>query len=141
MAGFEVRQFLPEDAAEIRLQPYMEVITDADVWRTATVKGECFTGFHDGRIIVCSGLIRHWSTRAEAWLLMGCPVSRVEMLWIHRRVLEFLNGLDVARVETTVDDSFDAGHRWARMLGFNAEGLMRKFGPDGSDYQMYARVA
>ena len=71
---------------------------------------------------------------------MGCPIDRAEMLWIHRRVSDFLDRSDVDRIETGVRESFKAGHRWAKMLGFQAEGLMRRFGPDGSDYQMYARI-
>jgi hypothetical protein len=36
--------------------------------------------------------------------------------------------------------NFEPGHRWARMLGFEQEGLMRAFGHDGSDMVMYSRV-
>jgi hypothetical protein len=140
LAEFDLRQFEPSDAGEIQLQSYMEVPSDPKVWEAAASGGDCFTGRHDGRIIVCSGIVRHWQTRAEAWLLMGCPVSRTEMLWIHRRVSDFLENAGIVRIETTVKQNFDAGHRWAKMLGFKAEGRMSRFGPDGTDYQMYARV-
>ena len=37
-------------------------------------------------------------------------------------------------------EQFEPGHRWATMLGFEREGLMRAFGQDGSDMVMYSRI-
>jgi hypothetical protein len=43
-------------------------------------------------------------------------------------------------VELTVLKHFAAGHRWAKMLGFEIEApLMRGYNPDGTDSVGYAR--
>jgi hypothetical protein len=44
------------------------------------------------------------------------------------------------RVEITVKHDFEQGKKWAESLGFEQEGLLRKYGPNGEDYFMYARV-
>lgn len=44
------------------------------------------------------------------------------------------------RIQIEVRKDYTGGQRWAESLGFQQEGLMRKYGPDGSDYYLYARV-
>lgn len=45
------------------------------------------------------------------------------------------------RIEAVVKCEFKAGHRWARFLGFELEApRMSKWGDDGTDYALYARV-
>lgn len=47
---------------------------------------------------------------------------------------------NVHRSEITVQDDFIQGHRWARALGFEWEGLLKQYGPDKSNYGIYGRV-
>jgi hypothetical protein len=44
------------------------------------------------------------------------------------------------RIEATVDVGFTEGERWMTLLGFEYEGLMRAYRPDGQDMLMFARV-
>lgn len=52
----------------------------------------------------------------------------------------FLKSNGVRRAQMTVRRDYHAGMRFARFLGFSPEALMMKYGPDGSDYWLYARV-
>jgi hypothetical protein len=45
------------------------------------------------------------------------------------------------RIECTVDVGFGAGLRWARLLGFVEEARMSRFGLDGADHFLFARIA
>lgn len=49
--------------------------------------------------------------------------------------------LDLNRAQVLVKGDFTAGKRWAEVLGFVQESVMKKFGPNGEDYSMYVKVA
>jgi len=45
------------------------------------------------------------------------------------------------RIQASVSASDTKALRFASWLGFEDEGLMKKYGPDGSDYRRVARFA
>jgi hypothetical protein len=45
-----------------------------------------------------------------------------------------------SRVHISVDSANDSAFKFAKALGFEVEGIMRQFGPDGSNYYMMARI-
>lgn len=47
----------------------------------------------------------------------------------------------VHRVQMDVQTDYEAGHKLAKALGFEAEGIMKKFGPSKKDYTLYARTS
>lgn len=47
----------------------------------------------------------------------------------------------VQRIQVSVRCDFIEGYRWARSLGFSCEGVMKHYGPNKSDYYLFARVA
>ncbi len=101
--------------------------------------GNAFTAIKDGRVLGCAGVERVWPDRGIAWSLLGA-ISPSEMLAVHRRVAGFLDDQALRRIEMTVDAAHAPGHRWARMLGFQFEGTLRAFTPDGRDCALYARI-
>lgn len=44
------------------------------------------------------------------------------------------------RLQATIRADVDFAERWIEVLGFEKEGLLRKFGPSGEDHFMFARV-
>lgn len=84
--------------------------------------------------------MEHWPGRHNAWFV---PTSLAPhcMLRITRLVDKF-TGPVKGRIEVTVRADFAAGHRWAKMLGFeveNAPGLLMGYGPMGEDHIAYVR--
>lgn len=139
----EVAQFKPTDLDELRLQPAQEYLA-AFVGRTGYGQelvdaGPCYTGRFRGGIVICAGVVNLWQGRGSAWALLSADAGLC-MRAVHREVLRFLDGCGIKRVEAYVYPQFEAGHRWATMLGFEREGLMKAFGHDGNDMVMYARV-
>ena len=59
---------------------------------------------------------------------------------VKSRIENYEMKLDLRRVQCTVRDGFPFLVKFIKMLGFEREGLMRKFGPEGDDYYLYARV-
>ncbi len=101
--------------------------------------GNAFTAIKSGRVLGCAGVEVIWSNRGVAWSLLG-KITAPEMLGVHRRVLDFLNKQSLQRIEMTVDAAHTAGHRWARMLGFQHEGRLRAYTPEGRTCDLYARI-
>jgi hypothetical protein len=94
----------------------------------------------DGDIpIMCAGVAEMWTGRYAAWAWLSKDAGR-KMVALTRIVDDYLNTRPYRRIEAYVDDRFDAGHRWARMLQFEHEGLMRSFGAQGQDMAMYSRI-
>lgn len=97
-----------------------------------------WTAVVDGAPVVCAGTLKHWEGRHMAWAYLARE-SGPHMLWITREVKQRLAAVS-GRIEMTVLASFLAGHRWARLLGFEIETpLMRRYGPDRADHVGYVR--
>lgn len=93
---------------------------------------------NDG-VVACAGIQEIWDGRGLAWSILG-NTSGQNMARIHRAVLRALNICPYKRVEMYVNSTFSDGCRWADMLGFEREGLMRSFFPSGLDAYLYARM-
>lgn len=93
-----------------------------------------------GEIVFCAGIHDPWPGRAEAWALLADNLKH-KMLAVHRSVLEFLDKINIKRIEAVVDRDFTQGHRWVELLGFTLEAdRMRAYGYEGQDCSLYARV-
>ena len=101
--------------------------------------GQAFTAIRDGQILGCAGVETIWANRGIAWSLLG-QVTPFELLGIHRHVSAFLESLSLRRIEMTVDARHGSGRRWAVMLGFQREGTLRAYTPDGRDCHLYSRI-
>lgn len=142
--------FLPEHLRRPELADtrYAEQLGDPRVAAAIVIPGLSWSGFVGDCLIGCAGILPIWpgvggvGGRASAWaVLAGVP----RRCWpaITGKVHEICNdaqSMGWRRVETTVLDGFDAGARWAKRCGFEREGLMPGYGPDGSDHWMYGRV-
>lgn len=102
-------------------------------------KGVAWTGFINDRAVGCAGFAPQWEGRAVAWALFGRGIPKTVWPAIVRKVRAETQGIK-GRIEATVPFGFGAGCRLAKLLGFEIEGLMKAFGPDGSDHFLYARV-
>jgi hypothetical protein len=101
--------------------------------------GPAYSAVIDDKVIACLGIIPQWENRAIAWGLISGDAGKY-FIGVHKAVKRFLDLQDYARIETSVSCNFDQGHRWAQMLGFEREGMMRKYTPDGRDCDLYARI-
>lgn len=96
----------------------------------------------DGNTVVAiAGIHVRWAGVGLAWAWLGRGWQRHARL-ITDLVRDGLDKADLHRIETGVRADFVRGHRWVRRLGFEMETpLARGWGPDGSDYTLYVRVA
>ena len=99
----------------------------------------------DGRVLGAGGVIRHWTGRGEAWLMLSrlaTPRQRVLALRRCRQEIEALQA-DPAwrRIEMNVLAAAPWCARFAGYLGFRAEALQEAWDPSGRDFYLFSRVA
>jgi RimJ/RimL family protein N-acetyltransferase len=138
-----VRPWTIGDTERLHMQPaqeYLGRIVDvcADFTELSS-QGLAWTAEHDGGVIAFAGIEPQWQNRATAFALLSESAGS-HFPAIHKAVLRFLNWAPYRRIEATVDVGFTQGHRWIKMLGFEVEGYMRAYRPDGADMLLYARV-
>lgn len=100
-----------------------------------------YTLLKDGNPVLCGGVTELWKERGLLWSFIGSDMSINEFVEAHYLVKYYLTLLEYRRLEMYVDVDFKAGHRWAKLLGFELEAeRMKAFHPNGSASSMYARV-
>lgn len=132
-----------EHLGQLELQPsqawFTPIASDPAYARMLLAGGPAYALVDGDEVLACAGLSVQWEGRAVGWALVSGNAGR-RMVELHKAVRRALELHPFRRVETTVYAGFDAGHRWARMLGFEREGCMRAFAPGGEDCDLYARV-
>jgi hypothetical protein len=123
----------------VQRQQLLDEFGEADAMSASF--GDAWTALLDGRPIACAGVVEVWSGRAYAWALLAEDAGP-HMLAITRAIRCFLQRAPYRRIEMAVTVGFDAGRRWAEMLGFQLETptAMRNYLPNGKDAWLYARV-
>lgn len=113
-------------------------------WIALEGVGEAYTGYRDGRLLGFAGVIPQWFGRALTWMLLSDEVHGMDMRFIFNQTRDFLDRKQqepaYRRIETSAQETFPQGHRFARMLGFVPEGQMRCYDPKGNTHTLYARV-
>lgn len=103
-------------------------------------KGMSLSFFAGSRCVGAGGIAPIFKHRAVAWTYLGAD-SGPYMHQITRKAREMFALYPADRIEMLVDYTHDAGHRWAKLLGFEVEtARMRKSGIYGNDETMYVRI-
>lgn len=124
---------------EIMLYNGDEVFADS-LLTEAALAGYAETLIDDSRVVACAGVIPMWPGRYTAWAHFAYDAGPY-MRTVTRAVKAELDRT-VGRVELTVIQDFDLGHRWAKMLGFEVETpLLKQYGPGGEDHVGYVRIS
>ena len=102
-----------------------------------------FTGMIDGKPIFAAGMKIIWNGVAEGWVLatkdaLDHPIAVAKA--IKKDFARIAKENNIVRVQTAIRKDFKQGQRFAEWLGLENEGLMRKFGFDGTDQYRYARI-
>jgi hypothetical protein len=101
--------------------------------------GPGFAGVDGDFVVGAMGVVKWREGLGLGWGLLP-KASGHCMLQIHREARQFLDSCEIKRIEIEVDHGFMPGHRWALMLGFEHEALLRCRLPTGRDCDLYARL-
>lgn len=96
-------------------------------------EGPGYTGIYKGEIIGCGGVRIFWEGVGEGWILLPDNIKQITPNRSHRIVKEYLNKIiderNLQRVQITPQCEWIPGLTYARWLGFEIEGKMRKYLP------------
>ena len=145
----EVKDFKPEHADKIisyglnsKLMEIDAGFEDNRICNYST-KGNAYTMFVNGIPVFAIGIVILWDGVAEGWVIA------TNEMWKHplgvakaikKDFARVAKENNITRVQSAIRKDFSEGQRFAEWLGLEKEGLMRKWGFDGSDQYMYARL-
>lgn len=105
--------------------------------------GTALTWLNNGNVLGMFGLWPLWPGVAEFWLIPSRNIGR-KTIPFHRGALAFFpfaaQHFGIKRLQFTVHSLNAPARQWAERCYFSCEGKLKHFGPDESDYYMYARI-
>jgi len=136
-----LEELTPEHLARLALQPAQAALAPClldETYAGDLCRHEAYAGIEGGRVVGAAGVVPVWRGCHAAWALLSeMPLRQmVEVTGLVRMFAGDFSG----RLETWVDASRPGHGRWAEKLGFEREGLMKRFLPSGGDAWLYARV-
>jgi RimJ/RimL family protein N-acetyltransferase len=144
--GVYVRDFKPEDALAINgiLEPGILGHSRYAEWAAQHKDyGPAFTGIRNGEIIGCGGIMILWEGTGEAWATLAPATkhSPKDVFYCLRKGLEIIGeAYELIRIQAIAKPSFPESVRLLRHLGFEEEGVLRKYWEGGIDAVMMAKV-
>jgi hypothetical protein len=104
--------------------------------------GDAFTAILHGMPVACFGSVRIWNGVEEMWLLMEERGRQVALSLtkaaIAYRDFRVISG-NLHRLQITVRCEDMRAVKWGLRIGFSIDGMMKSYGPDGSDYYLMSR--
>jgi RimJ/RimL family protein N-acetyltransferase len=106
--------------------------------------GPAFSAFYDGTLVACCGILIIWKGVGTAWVLFKKEAAEVHELRkaAYEKVTQYMvfliNDLQLHRVQAHCCSETPDAVRYLEGLGFEREGVMKKYGMDKSDYYLYA---
>jgi len=141
-----LREFKVEDYLKIHRRRF-DLLTflnfpNPEIVAKNLAQGPAFTGLIDGEILACGGILPLWKGVGEAWVVTSLlvnqyPLSFAKTIW--RKLKEIIIEHQFERVQTVIDADYVISQRWAERMGFEYEGLMRKY-IGGRKFYRYAWV-
>jgi len=139
-----VREHLVDLAEDDEGNPGRQLVGDWKSMVDRSIAPELsWSGIHNGHLVGCGGIIPIWDGVAECWLVGGWRLGthrlsavRALTATLARQVKE----QQLRRLQAVVRADWDEAVRFVEFLRFEREGLLRGYGPDGSDHYVYARI-
>ena len=104
-------------------------------------RGPAFTGFVDGRIAVCAGIMLLWNGVGEAWALVNGH-GRQHLVFVHRAIRGVMQAVIrqhcLHRLQVEIPETSMDARRWLKLLGFTFEHSALLYGPGGETYLRYS---
>jgi hypothetical protein len=105
--------------------------------------GQCLTGVTNGVIVGCGGIDLMWPGVGEVWLILSYEVDKYPLRAyeiIRDGLAKLIEDNNLVRAQAWCRKGFGQAHSLFKHLGFEAEGIARKYTPDGVDCILYAKV-
>lgn len=98
------------------------------------------TAFANDLALVSAGIVIPWAGLGEAWMYCS-PEIMNHKIWFVRAVRAgfqtMIEKFRLRRVQALIDATFPMNTRWATFLGFEYEGSLPYYGPEGETFYRY----
>lgn len=105
-----------------------------------------YTALWNGKIVGVGGISILWSGVGELWLILAKDSKRdgmngvIALDAIRKKVDEIIEENKIVRAQATVRLDFPKGIKMLESFGFQREGCLRRYTPDGCSVYRYARI-
>lgn len=133
-----------EDEYEVFIQELGRFGIDAFHNQSAGLFAYSVVDDDTGEVMAIGGSQPYSSGNYIFWSFISAFTKTQEWPSIARAGKRIIDGLiynGAKRVEVTVKEGYNEAVRLVEMIGFEKEGLLRKYGPNGENYLMYSRVS
>jgi hypothetical protein len=145
MTELKVRDYKPEDYMVIHRRRFDEMtflnFPDPEAIAKSLLRGPAYT-ITNGVPIACGGVLPLWKDVGEGWVVTSplvekYPVTFAKTVW--RATKKLIESMDLYRIQTVVDAEHEVSQIWVERMGFENEGLMKKY-LGGRDFYRYALI-
>jgi len=139
-----VREHLVDLAEDDEGNPGRQLLGDWKSMADRSITPELsWSGIHNGHLVGCGGIIPIWDGVAECWLVGGWRLGTHKLSAVRALTATLARQVkeqQLRRLQAVVRADWDEAVRFVEFLRFEREGLLRGYGPDGSDHYVYARI-
>ncbi len=106
-------------------------------------RGYAYTIYHEEDVVACAGVTYIVSGVAEIWAITGELVAKYPKDFhkiCKQIVAEALEKDNLHRLQCTAEVGYARTIKWLERLGFEREGTLRNYTPDGKDMYIYSII-
>lgn len=141
MTPFDMMYVLRNGTREINLDAYGE--DNLQELAEERAKHQSIAGFVNDECVGVGGIEPLWEGVGEAWLMLSNKVADYPIpayLTIRDGMEELIENNKLTRIQSWVRVDFAKAHKMMKHLGFKAEGVARKYTPDGADCILFGLI-
>ncbi len=141
---FEVSHLKDIELRDLDKQIIMSIPNSTERIVIQSQSGMAYTGIDDeGSIIAIGGVSLIWPHVGSGWVLTSELIVKYKV-WTHRIIRDILDTAikvySLHRIESIILKNHNVCLKWAERLGFQREGLLRKYDSQGNDYWLFGRI-
>ncbi len=122
---------------------WLTEVPGCEQWPFKWANHPAYTLVVDDEIVLCGGIMLIEWGRGEAWTLFADSFKKYPIACFRacKYVIDKVSKANhLRRVQAIVPPGLNGGRQFAERLGFEKEGLLRSFGPNGEDYLMFSKI-
>ncbi len=139
----EIRNILPGDMEYVKANPFETYIK---LYPNQTPPETSYTCLFDGKIVAVGGIREYWKGVGESWLILTKHAQKKGIFGliaynaIKKKLNEIIEDEKFWRIEANARADFPKAIRFIESLGFEFEGIKRKYTPDQCDMRSYSKI-
>jgi hypothetical protein len=146
---YKVFEINPDDIDELNVKDCFsigEIGCSKDLIRLSKMNHDSLAvGFGEsgGNLHGVAGSLRHWGGCSQLWAVFSKETEKypLALTKICGALIDYaVDRQELKRVSVNVRTDYGQGNKFAKVLGFQLEGVMRRYLPDGADANLYARL-